>query len=243
MSVYECATISAQMRKRAFTLIELLVVIAIIAILAAILFPVFARAKEAAKKTQDLSNMKQIGTALNIYAQDYDDQSVVKDEEIDYDWYPALYPYVKSEDVFFSPAVNRTPDAPPTDYLINGVLAHGISLTVFSAPAEQIFLALRKPEVEDTDYHPWPCEEPYDWENPEAYECEHGHAPQHDDDHDNWFEGRIFKNGFNEGSNYTFVDSHAKFHRFEATAINTFAYPGWHNIDRHVTVTEHHHDD
>lgn len=59
--------------KRAFTLIELLVVIAIIAILAAILFPVFAQAKRAAKKTADLSNMKQMATATMMYLQDYDD--------------------------------------------------------------------------------------------------------------------------------------------------------------------------
>lgn len=60
-------------RKKAFTLIELLVVIAIIAILAAILFPVFAQAKDAAKKTQSISNLKQTGTAVNIYTSDYDD--------------------------------------------------------------------------------------------------------------------------------------------------------------------------
>jgi prepilin-type N-terminal cleavage/methylation domain-containing protein/prepilin-type processing-associated H-X9-DG protein len=59
--------------KRAFTLIELLVVIAIIAILAAILFPVFAQAKLAAKKTASLSNQKQIGLATMMYANDYDD--------------------------------------------------------------------------------------------------------------------------------------------------------------------------
>ena len=61
------------LKKRAFTLIELLVVIAIIAILAAILFPVFAQAKEAAKKTQSLSNAKQTGTGLLLYMSDYDD--------------------------------------------------------------------------------------------------------------------------------------------------------------------------
>jgi len=59
--------------KRAFTLIELLVVIAIIAILAAILFPVFAQAKLAAKKTAGLSQVKQIGTSVHIYLSDYDD--------------------------------------------------------------------------------------------------------------------------------------------------------------------------
>jgi prepilin-type N-terminal cleavage/methylation domain-containing protein/prepilin-type processing-associated H-X9-DG protein len=61
------------MKRKAFTLIELLVVIAIIAILAAILFPVFARAREQARKTSCLSNMKQIGTASMMYVQDYDE--------------------------------------------------------------------------------------------------------------------------------------------------------------------------
>src|SRR4051795_4823310 len=60
-------------QRRAFTLIELLVVIAIIAILAAILFPVFAQAREKARQSACLSNAKQLGLALNMYAQDYDE--------------------------------------------------------------------------------------------------------------------------------------------------------------------------
>ena len=60
-------------QRRAFTLIELLVVIAIIAILAAILFPVFAQAKVAAKRTSDISNVKNIALGINIYLADNDD--------------------------------------------------------------------------------------------------------------------------------------------------------------------------
>jgi prepilin-type N-terminal cleavage/methylation domain-containing protein len=60
------------MRRRGFTLIELLVVIAIIGILAAMLFPVFARARESARKTQCLANVKNIAIALNMYLADWD---------------------------------------------------------------------------------------------------------------------------------------------------------------------------
>lgn len=96
--------------RRAFTLIELLVVIAIIAILAAILFPVFAQAKTAAKKTLDLSNVKQIGTATYIYCSDNDDTTPTingrrgsNPAPYDVDYYVALMPYVKNMDMFFSP--------------------------------------------------------------------------------------------------------------------------------------------
>lgn len=100
--------------KRAFTLIELLVVIAIIAILAAILFPVFAQAKLAAKKAVSISNMKQIATGAQIYLADYDDVLVPLrwfnpgDLSIPssngFYFYPVLLqPYTKSVELFLDP--------------------------------------------------------------------------------------------------------------------------------------------
>jgi len=75
-------------KNRAFTLIELLVVIAIIAILAAILFPVFAQAKAAAKRTQDLSNVKQIALGMVMYAGDADDHApLIRIHMLDSGWF------------------------------------------------------------------------------------------------------------------------------------------------------------
>src|SRR5438128_6726307 len=88
-------------RMTGFTLIELLVVIAIIAILAAILFPVFARAREQARKASCLSNLRQIGTGILMYAQDFDD--VLPPPRIGteftlshFGWADLVFPYVKN---------------------------------------------------------------------------------------------------------------------------------------------------
>jgi prepilin-type N-terminal cleavage/methylation domain-containing protein/prepilin-type processing-associated H-X9-DG protein len=91
--------------KRAFTLIELLVVIAIIAILAAILFPVFAKAREKARQTSCASNEKQIGVAIIQYTQDYDEvYPLVGDGEGgEYTWAQEIFSYVKSTAVFACP--------------------------------------------------------------------------------------------------------------------------------------------
>jgi prepilin-type N-terminal cleavage/methylation domain-containing protein/prepilin-type processing-associated H-X9-DG protein len=106
--------------KQGFTLIELLVVISIIAIIAAILFPVFARARENARRTTCASNMKQIGLGILQYTQDYDehmpaaafgaaittgsnDNTPTDCASGTYRWMDAIYPYVKSEQLFMCP--------------------------------------------------------------------------------------------------------------------------------------------
>ncbi len=101
-------------KKSAFTLIELLVVIAIIAILAAILFPVFARARENARRSSCSSNLKQIGLGLIQYTQDYDEKLVrsyygTSDNGSDpatnsYKWMDAIQPYMKSTQIFTCPS-------------------------------------------------------------------------------------------------------------------------------------------
>jgi prepilin-type N-terminal cleavage/methylation domain-containing protein/prepilin-type processing-associated H-X9-DG protein len=87
--------------RKAFTLIELLVVIAIIAILAAILFPVFAQAKLAAKKTSSLSNVKQLSTAYQMYLNDNDDITVSIPGNVG-EWWVPIFPYFKSIGLIFS---------------------------------------------------------------------------------------------------------------------------------------------
>lgn len=94
-------------RKRAFTLIELLVVIAIIAILAAILFPVFAQAREKARAVSCLSNQKNIGTAVLMYGQDYDETVIPWWTSVEYSgqpprersWIWRIQPYIKNGNV------------------------------------------------------------------------------------------------------------------------------------------------
>jgi prepilin-type N-terminal cleavage/methylation domain-containing protein/prepilin-type processing-associated H-X9-DG protein len=102
-------------RPKGFTLIELLVVIAIIAILAAILFPVFAQAREKARQASCISNLKQIELAWQMYLQDYDERTLPADfyspltRKSEPWWqfpYPAgpLGPYIKNEQIFFCPS-------------------------------------------------------------------------------------------------------------------------------------------
>jgi len=90
-------------RPKAFTLIELLVVIAIIAILAAILFPVFARARENARRSSCQSNLKQIGLGIAQYTQDYDEKMPFRSSSAG-SWRVVLQPYIKSTQLFSCPS-------------------------------------------------------------------------------------------------------------------------------------------
>src|SRR5215831_4660428 len=128
-----------------FTLIELLVVIAIIAILAAILFPVFAQARESARTTSCLSNVRQIGLAVYMYVQDYDEQYPHSDYSLPagsgsplnpaasgvfatrvnhYKWESWLVPYIKNVQIMQCPSRTKDPDA----WAVNGEIKNGYAL-------------------------------------------------------------------------------------------------------------------
>lgn len=159
--------------KRGFTLIELLVVIAIIAILAAILFPVFAQAREKARATSCLSNEKQISLAILQYVQDYDEVLPVG-LEVPYTgwraigWAAQAYPYVKSVAVFDcpddgqAPVVNGAATYVPVSYAVNtnafgsgndGCNGSG-KLSNLAAPANTVMLSeITGQSVNITDPH------------------------------------------------------------------------------------------
>ena len=122
--------------RRGFTLIELLVVIAIIAILAAILFPVFARAREKARQTSCLSNVKQLSLGMMMYAQDYDEHLTRCREGFAgpawqwplttcWPWFAEIQPYVKSTQMFNCPSYAGQGSYAPADQL--GGLGYGLN--------------------------------------------------------------------------------------------------------------------
>jgi len=136
-----------------FTLIELLVVIAIIAILSAILFPVFARARENARRASCLSNLKQIGLGMMMYSQDYDERlphyarcgpktletgvegassASCPGGAIHY-WYNVLHPYIKNTQVFNCPSAQ----APTVEYYGQGSAARSYGYNRYIATNQQ----------------------------------------------------------------------------------------------------------
>jgi len=124
-------------KRRGFTLIELLVVIAIIAILAAILFPVFARAREAARQSSCTSNVKQITTGWIMYAQDYDEttwpySSNAGSTGYAFNWTVIVQPYIKNTQVMRCPSLNAA-QGYAENFILNGA---GRALAQIPFPAQ-----------------------------------------------------------------------------------------------------------
>ena len=224
--------------KSGFTLIELLVVIAIIAILAAILFPVFAQAREKARATACMSNMRQIGLAVNMYLQDWDEHTCKTHHDLEagetitnlYTWYQPLQSYIKNTGIFRCPSINDTPTQFPagitvanwntyrTDYLINGFFSHGIGIAAITAPASQIMIGERHAGIAFFDYHPWASAPDNNWER--GFLDGSGYKIG-----DVGFDSQVVDatniGRHSQGNNYDFADGHVKWLRFAATLDST----------------------
>ena len=203
--------------RRGFTLIELLVVIAIIAILAAILFPVFAKAREKARQSSCLSNVKQIMLGVMSYAQDYDETLPYQVLDLDgssganagdMTWRMAVTPYCKNVQIFMCPSKKMTTAFGGTlatdwgftaGYGMNAVHwvsgnpqgPSGAAMGTVEYPAQCVFIA-------ETD-----GSEAFANDGTNVHYANGGTA----------WNGDIGLKRHNEGGNYGFVDGHAKWYK------------------------------
>ncbi|MGD9519211.1 MAG: DUF1559 domain-containing protein [Armatimonadota bacterium] len=198
--------------RRGFTLIELLVVIAIIAILAAILFPVFAKAREKARQASCQSNLKQIGLALLMYAQDYDEifpknephvtpPAGVPEWSITH-WSGFIMPYVKNNQLFLCPSRKSY-----LGYSINSRVSQwssGAELAKITSPAQTIAVGDTAPTNKyvlnsTLDGNPdWIYHAPYE-------QTQYTWCPPHE--------------RHNDMCNFVFCDGHVKSMRADATYV------------------------
>ncbi len=211
--------------KRGFTLIELLVVIAIIAILAAILFPVFSRAREKARQSSCLSNMKQIGTAWQQYTQDYDEKSLPIRAggygSAPFHWVAVLQPYIKNDQIFTCPSnsQNRLSYTYNHHYGVPDSRWGGFSIATIKLPAQS-------PAFGDANGDP---------NVPLIFIPNSGTggtgthlgrrldaAPPYWVDHRN---GRVRPFIHTDGANYTFGDGHAKWLKAEPLRFSHCVQP------------------
>jgi prepilin-type N-terminal cleavage/methylation domain-containing protein/prepilin-type processing-associated H-X9-DG protein len=210
-------------RSKGFTLIELLVVIAIIALLAAILFPVFARARESARQTACLNNMKQIGLALTLYVQD--NEETLPYQEVGFldnfgeptappNFLRSIRPYTRSQAILVCPSAGeaiaqfQATKLSDTSYMGNGVVM-GKSLSVAPNPSDIIFL-------EETDVHgdvaslrPEMSDETHAW----------GWAWFGLEPHSTISE---YCNNHNGGGNLVFIDGHVKWRAWKSLRSGEF---------------------
>jgi len=211
-----------------FTLIELLVVIAIIAILAAILFPVFAQARDKARQVGCLSNLRQIGLATQMYAQDFDETPPPRNnpdvlfqfgEAKVYERTPnflgSILPYTRTRVMFYCPsAIWNLPYAPkamtPTEMSDTNLLGNGVvigrPLAAIDEPAGVIYIQELNWRINNAQLRPAPVA------NGKSYTAWHYTSPI----------GEGYSNLHQGGGNFIFVDGHVKFKRHEALRSGDF---------------------
>jgi prepilin-type N-terminal cleavage/methylation domain-containing protein/prepilin-type processing-associated H-X9-DG protein len=154
--------------KRGFTLIELLVVIAIIAILAAILFPVFSQVRDKARSSSCLSNCRQIGMAFMMYAQDYEENLPLTTFPVaSNSWTDTVQAYIRNRGIFRCPSDGSTnwdtplsgeSDVRRASYFLNAWMAGSNSygrLSTVSSPASVIYMAESADNVTRDHFHPF----------------------------------------------------------------------------------------
>ncbi|MDX1934797.1 MAG: DUF1559 domain-containing protein [Capsulimonadales bacterium] len=224
---------AARTARAGFTLIELLVVIAIIAILAAILFPVFAQAREKGRQTSCLSNGRQIGIAFLMYAQDYDEFLPLTTFPVAANtWTDQTQPYIKNRGIYRCPSdPSANWDTPQTtkasildptppvvrraSYFLNAYMAGSSrygNLAAISSPASVIYVAESLEGITRDHFHPFNWNGNLETPTPNPLFSGFMHMATWDDARNETKELAFARHS--GGSNYVFLDGHSKWQRW-----------------------------